>query len=104
MAVFRPVWAYALPVWGCASNSLRAIIQRFQNKSLRAIAGAPWFVRNDTLHQDLQMPTVAEVIATLSTRHERHLHHHPNPLALELLDNSEAIRRLCRRHCTDLPA
>lgn len=26
LAVLLPIWAYALPVWGCASNSLRLII------------------------------------------------------------------------------
>lgn len=104
LAVLRPVWAYALPVWGCACDSLRNTIQRFQNKSLRAIVGAPWFVRNDTLHHDLQIPTVAEVITSLSSRHERRLHRHPNHLALNLLDNSQVVRRLRRRHCTDLPS
>lgn len=98
LSTLRPVWAYALPVWGCACDSLRATIQRFQNKSLRAIAGAPWFVRNETLHHDLRLPTVNEVIATLSLRHERCLLRHPNTLALTLLDNSETVRRLHRRH------
>jgi len=102
MSILRPIWVYALPVRGCASNSHCLTIQRFQNKVLRLITGAPWFIRNDTLHNDLRMPTVAETIASLSQRHERRLHRHPNPLALDLLDNSLTIRRLVRRHCTDL--
>ncbi len=102
MTVLRPVWTYAIAIWGCASTSLRNIIQRFQNKTLRTIAGAPWFVRNDTIHQDLRVPTVVEVIRFLATRHENRLHRHPNPLALNLLNNSEEIRRLRRRHCADL--
>ena len=102
MATLRPVWAYALPIWGCAANSLRNIIQRFQNKALRLIAGAPWYVRNDSLHADLRVPTINEVIKKLSSKHERRLHYHPNELALSLLDNSTSIRRLCRRHPVDL--
>ncbi len=71
MAVLRPVWTYALPVWGCASRSLcHQIIQCFQNKMLRTIAGAPWFVRNDTLNHDIRTPTIDEVIGYLATRHE----------------------------------
>jgi len=102
MVVLRPVWMYTIPVWGCACNSLRLIIQRFQNKALRAIAGTPWYVRNDTLHADLRIPTVVETITALSQRHEKRLNHHPNMLALTLLDNSTTLRRLSRRHCADL--
>lgn len=42
-----------LPVWGCANNSNKMIIQRFQNTVFRYITEAPWFVRNDTVHYDL---------------------------------------------------
>lgn len=100
--MLRPIWIYALPVWGCTSNSLQAIIQLFQNESLHAIVNAPWYVRNDTLYYDLRIPTVKETIISRSTRHERCLHYHSNPLALELLDNLETIRRLYRCHCADL--
>ncbi len=102
MTVVRPLWTYALPVWGCTSPSNRQIIQRHQNKALRLVAGAPWYVRNDVLHSDLQVPTVLETIQRLATRNENRLHHHPNALALELLDNSSHLRRLQRRHLTDL--
>jgi len=37
------------------SNS--AIIQRFQNKVLRNIVDAPWYVRNADFHRDLNMET-----------------------------------------------
>lgn len=39
-----------------------------------------------------------EVIAALFSRHEQRLHRHPKILALELLDNSNTVRRLCRLH------
>lgn len=104
LALLRPIWTYALPIWGCASNSLRNIIQRHQNKTLRLIAGAPWYVRNDTLHQDLRISTVSEVIQTLSMRHEKRLHSHSNVLALSILDTGSHRRRLQRRHPMDLPA
>ncbi len=102
LALLRPIWAYALPIWGCASASQRAIIQRFQSKALRRLAGAPWFVRNDVLHRDLQIPWVEDCIRHLATCHEARLHGSANELALLTLDNSQATRRLCRRHCADL--
>lgn len=53
MTVLRPIRTYAIAIWGCARTSLRNIIQRFQNKTIRTIAGAPWFVRNNIIHEDL---------------------------------------------------
>ncbi|KAK7590441.1 hypothetical protein V9T40_002054 [Parthenolecanium corni] len=103
-AILRPIWAYVLPVWGCACNSLRNIIQRHQNKALRLIAGTPWYVRNDTLHHDLRIPTVNEVIRGLSTRHKKRLHAHSNILALTMLDTGSHHPRLQRLHPLDLPA
>ena len=97
-----PGMALRTPSMGYASNSLRLIIQRFQNKTLRRIAGAPWYVRNDTLHIDLCVPTVAETITMLTLRYEKRLHHHPNTLALTLLDNLTTLHRLSRRHCANL--
>lgn len=102
MSVLHPIWAYALPIWGCACESLRAIIQWFQSKTLHKMAGTPWYVTNDTLHKDFRIPWVNDCISSLATLHERPLHQHDNILELELLDNSTATHRLRRRHCADL--
>lgn len=102
LTVLWSVRTYAISIWGCTSPSNRQLIQRFQNKSLCVIAGAPWYVRNDVLHADLRIPTVVEMIRSLSTRHEWRLHSHLNDLALALLDNSETLCSLQRRHCADL--
>ena len=71
-----------------------AIIQRFQNKVLRAIVNAPWYVRNADLHRDLKMEMVTAEIKRFSRKHEERLHHHDNVEAIQLLDNSEMLRRL----------
>jgi hypothetical protein len=39
-----------------------SIIQRSQSKILCMIANAPWYVPNITLHEDLNVPLVKEVI------------------------------------------
>jgi hypothetical protein len=33
--VLRPVWTYAIELWGCASSSNIEILQRYQSKILR---------------------------------------------------------------------
>jgi hypothetical protein len=72
------------------------IIQRFQNKVLRAIVDAPWYVRNAELHRDLKMEMVTAEIKRFARKHEERLHHHDNVEAIQLLDNSELLRRLNR--------
>jgi len=69
-------------------------MQRFQNKVLRNIADAPWYIRNDDLHRDLQMEMVTNEIGKFSKKHEERLLHHVNVEAIQLLGNSELVRRL----------
>jgi hypothetical protein len=45
-----------IPLWGSASTSNIEILQRFQNKVLRAIVNAPWYVPNRALYTDLGIP------------------------------------------------
>jgi len=59
--VLKPVWTYGIELWGCASKSNIAIIQRCQSKNLRSITNAPWYVSNHTLHSDLHIPHVHTV-------------------------------------------
>jgi hypothetical protein len=68
---------------------------RFQNKVLRAIVNAPWYVRNVGLHRDLKMEMVTAEIKRFARKHEERLHHH-DVEAIQLLDNSELLRRLKR--------
>ena len=92
-AVIKPIWTYGIELWGCASISNVAVIQRSQSKILRTIANAPWYVTNHTLHTDLNIPYVSEVI------NER-IDKHPNPL-VETLTQPMRKRRLKRRWTSD---
>jgi hypothetical protein len=58
----KPIWTYGVEIWGCCSKSNISIIRRSQSKILRMIANAPWYVPNITLHEDLNVPLVKEVI------------------------------------------
>lgn len=95
-AILKPVWCYGLQIWGTTKKSNRLIIQRYQNKVLRQIADAPWYVTNDLLHRDLNVLEVDKVIRIYAKKHEKRLHAHPNITAIELLDSSADTRRLKR--------
>ena len=59
--VLKPVWTYGIELWGCASKTNVAIIQRYQSKILRIITNAPWYVSNQTLHSDLRIQSAQSV-------------------------------------------
>jgi hypothetical protein len=69
--VIRPVCSYGIQIWGCASESNIQVIQRYQNKMLKCIVNAPWYVRNSDLHRDLGFETVKDIIAKSANSHEK---------------------------------
>lgn len=99
--ILKPVWTYCLQLWGSASNSNVEIIQRYQSKTLRMILGAPWFVSNQTLHNDLKVPTVLEEARRFTENYKIRLQDHQNILAVNLLETEEDTRRLRRYHILD---
>ena len=95
--ILRPVWSYGIQLWGCASESNIQVIQRYQNKVLKCIVNAPWYVRNSDLHRDLGIETVTDIIAKSATSHEKRLQNHVNIEASRLLNVNNIIRRLKRK-------
>jgi hypothetical protein len=63
------VWQYGTQLWGCKPSNIN-IIQRFQNKVLRGIVDAPWYVRNSDFHRDLNIETVIDIIKKMAQNHE----------------------------------
>jgi hypothetical protein len=94
--ILKPIWMYGIQLWGCASKCHILTIQRFQNKVIRTIVNAPWYIRNSDIHRDLNVPMVSEVIKAIATKHENRLIQHENPEALRLLDYAQNARRLKR--------
>jgi hypothetical protein len=93
--IIKPVWTYGIQLWGCARKSNIQIIQ-FQNKVLRGIVNAPWYARNSDIHRDLGVRMVTAKIKRTAKKHEGRLHQHAVVEAIQLLDNSRAVRRLKR--------
>ena len=90
--ILKPIWTYGIPLWGTASNSNIEILQPFQNKVLRSIVNAPWYVPNTLLHTDQQIPTVKAEITNFSTKYREKLITHPNELTPALLEEEEPRR------------
>jgi hypothetical protein len=67
--IIIPIWTYGLELWGYASKSSISIIQRSQSKIFRLIVDAPWYVSNGTLHADLGISYINEVIHQKCNKH-----------------------------------
>ena len=39
--VITPIWTYGIEIWGCASKSSQAILEKAQSKILRMTTNAP---------------------------------------------------------------
>lgn len=100
--ILKPVWTYGIQLWGCASNDTLDIIQRFQNKVLRDMVRAPWFIRNSDLHRDLKVNTVRQEVQYFAKQHKQKLEEHSNELIPQLLDSNQIPRRLNRIQPLDL--
>ena len=97
------VWeylTYGIELWGCTATSNIDIIQRYQSKMLRSITNAPWYVTNQTLHQDLRIPLVRTVYRERTAAQHATLCAHTNPL-IETLLNPPSNRRLKRKWTFD---
>lgn len=97
-AIIKPIWTYGIQLWGTASDSNIMCLQRAQNAILRVIANAPWFTRNDEIHDYLNMTTIKEEIKKFTNNYIERLASHPNPLASKLLDKTKTVHRLKRKH------
>jgi len=94
--IIKPIRTYGIELWGCSSKSNVNIIQRFQSKTLRLIAGAPRYVSNQTLHADLSITTVEERQKKRVDKHFQRLQEHKNQLANNLVDvrNPKRLKRI----------
>ena len=78
-SIIKPIWTYGIEIWGCASKSSQALLQKTQSYVLRMIKDAPWYVTNLTLHDNLKIPFVRNVISERYAKHHWKLITHSNP-------------------------
>jgi hypothetical protein len=61
------------------------------------MVNAPWYIRDNNLHGDLQVDVVSREIQRVAQKHEGRIHQHENVEAIQLLDNVGIVRRLQRK-------
>jgi len=91
------MWTYGIRLLGCTKQNHTVIIQGLQNKVLKNIVDAPWYIRNADLRRDIQMEMVTNEIGKFAKKHKERLLHHVNVEAIQLLVNSELLRSLKRK-------
>lgn len=104
-STIRPVWTYSCGIWGSAANSHVKKVQTIQNRVLRLIADAPWYISNASLHKDLQVPEVTEILAKHYNRLYSTFADHCNPLLNQIPAQApppQQERRLKRKRHSDL--
>ncbi|GBN02176.1 RNA-directed DNA polymerase from mobile element jockey [Araneus ventricosus] len=87
--VLRPILTYAAPIWGLAALSNKKKVQILQNKLLRIIVNAPWFIRNSVIHSDLQIESIEYHIQKLSRKFFTGIIDDPNNLIADQTDFTE---------------
>lgn len=74
--ILIPTWTYGTELWGCAKPTNTKIYQTLQSKILRLITNCPCCVYNQTVHEDLKVLLVNEVITTWPTKYKNLNHGH----------------------------
>jgi hypothetical protein len=94
-AIIILIWTYGLELWGCTSKPHKSIIQRSQSKILRMTVDAPLYVCNATLHADLSISSVQDVIQQRNSKHHNRIKTHETPFLKTLLvkDDNRRLKR-----------
>lgn len=100
--IIKPIWTYGIQLWGTASHTTIKLLQQLQSKTLRKIAGAPYYITNKRLHEELNIKTVQEEVLSQLQNYKLRIQQHPNPLATNLMRNTETFKRLKRKAPQDL--
>ena len=99
--IIKPIWTYGIPLWGTATMSHINKLESLQSKILRTIVNAPWYVRNEDIHEDLKIPMFKEEIGKYVKKYKEVTATHPNKLAAEA-SKTFIKRTLKRKHLTDI--
>jgi hypothetical protein len=82
--LIHPMIDYACPAWRTAACSHVQKMQVLQSKCLRLATGAPWYVSNRQIHEDLGVPLFADHVRALTASFDSKLADVGNPLVWQL--------------------
>ncbi|VVC42838.1 Endonuclease/exonuclease/phosphatase,Reverse transcriptase domain [Cinara cedri] len=98
--ILTPIWTYGIQIWGQAKLSNIRPLEAFQSISLRVITGCPWYVTNQNLHNDLNIPTPKRLAHQYYKIFHNKLSKNKNPLISQMSSLTipgNPIRRLKRK-------
>ena len=75
-SALKSIWCYGVQLW--ASNAEKN--QRRQNKILRMITAASWYIKNSNIHKELDVPLVKMEIIRYAEKYFDNLDGHTNSL------------------------
>nr|CAH7757711.1 unnamed protein product [Callosobruchus chinensis] len=95
--IIRPAITYACAAWCFLAKTHMRSLQVLQSRTLRIITNAPWYVSNDTLHRDLDIPYLRDYIKQQAHRRYSQAESHSNPLLRASVDYTvEQVRKHTR--------
>ena len=65
-SIIRSIWTYGSEIWATTAISNLKPIEVMQNKILRRISNANWFITNEDIMKDLKVESVSTEIAKRS--------------------------------------
>jgi hypothetical protein len=77
--LIRPMMDYACPAWRSVVRTHVQRLQVLQSKCLCLATGAPWYVSNRQIHEDLGVPLFADHIRALTASFDSKLADVENP-------------------------
>ena len=82
--LIRPILDYVCSEWRSAARTQVRRLQVLQSKCLRLTTGAPWYVSNRQIHEDLGVPLFAYHVRALAASFNSKLAGVGNPLVRQL--------------------
>jgi len=95
--ILKPTWVYGVQLVG----SLTQIQKYYKDFKTSTSQNASWYVTNDTLHHNLNVPCVRNEIKRLSQRYADRMEERFNIFATNLMKEVKTTRRLKRRLAQD---
>lgn len=84
-AIMTPIATYASEIWYQASDNTRLKVQQKLNKYIRLAANAPWYVSNDQIRTELNIPTLETQIHSRTLNTINKIATHSNQTVREIL-------------------
>lgn len=91
-SVIRTVLTYDMSTWGCAANTNINKIQVIQNRILRIITSASWFISNVQIRRDLVVPSIRQHMKAATSKIIERAEKHENENVGQLNYNIQACR------------